>query len=78
MKFELPFPLNNNTLSLSFVVIITVLFFVSGAFDILDYVIIKIILIGLTASIGVIVSIILFKKGLIKNRPEENPKDDSN
>lgn len=78
MKFKLPFPLNNNTIALSFVAIITLLFFIAGAFGVLDYVIIKIIIIGLTAAIASIVSVILFKKDLIKNRPEDNPQDDSN
>jgi hypothetical protein len=44
---------------------------------VLDYVIIKILIIGLTSAIGIIVSVVLFKNGLIKNRPEENPQDDS-
>ncbi|WP_299114418.1 hypothetical protein [uncultured Winogradskyella sp.] len=78
MKFKLPFPINNNTISLSFVAIITIVFFIAGLFDVLDFIIIKVLLIGLTGALGLIVSIILFKKGLIKNRPEENPKDDSN
>ena len=65
MKFKLPFPLNNNTIALSFVAIITLLFFIAGAFSVLDYVIIKIIIIGLTAAIATIVSVILFKKDLI-------------
>lgn len=78
MKFKLPFPLNNNTIALSFVAIITLLFFVAGAFDILDYIIIKFIIIGLTATIAGIVAVILFKKDLIKNRLEDNPQDDFN
>ena len=78
MKFKLPFPLNNNTIALSFVGIITLLFFISGAFGVLDYFIIKVTIIGLTAVIAIIVSVILFKKDLIKNRLEDNPQDDSN
>ena len=59
-------------------VIITIVFFGAGLFDILDFVIVKVLLIGLTSALGLIVSIILFKKEIIKNRPEENPEDDSN
>ena len=77
MKFKLPFPINNNTIALSFVAITTLLFFMSGALGVLDYIIIKILIIGFTSTIAIIVSVILFKKSLIKNRLEENPKDDS-
>ena len=77
MKFKLPFPINNNTIALSFVAITTQLFFISGALGVLDYIIIKILIIGFTSTIAIIVSVILFKKSLIKNRLEENPKDDS-
>ena len=77
MKFKLPFPINNNTIALSFVAITTLLFFISGALGVLDYIIIKILIIGFTSTIAIIVSVILFKKNLIKNRLEENPKDDS-
>ena len=66
MKFKLPFPLNNNTIALSFVAITTLLFFISGAFGVLDYVIIKILIIGFTTAIAIIISVILFKKGLKK------------
>jgi hypothetical protein len=62
MKFKLPFPINNNTIALSFVAITTLLFFISGALGVLDYIIIKILIIGFTSSIGIIVSVILFKK----------------
>ncbi|WP_295832015.1 hypothetical protein [uncultured Winogradskyella sp.] len=77
MKFKLPFPINNNTIALSFVAITTLLFFISGALGVLDYIIIKILILGFTSTIAIIVSVILFKKSLIKNRLEENPKDDS-
>ena len=77
MKFKLPFPINNNTIALSFVAITTLLFFMSGALGVLDYIIIKILILGFTSTIAIIVSVILFKKSLIKNRLEENPKDDS-
>ncbi len=77
MKFKLPFPINNNTIALSFVAITTLLFFISGALGVLDYIIIKILILGFTSTIAIIVSVILFKKNLIKNRLEENPKDDS-
>jgi len=77
MKFKLPFPINNNTIALSFVAITTLLFFISGALGVLDYIIIKILILGFTSTIAIIVSVILFKKNLRKNRLEENPKDDS-
>jgi len=77
MKFKLPFPINNNTIALSFVAITTLLFFISGALGVLDYIIIKILILGFTSTIAIIVSVILFKKSLIKNRLEENHKDDS-
>jgi len=62
MKFKLPFPINNNTIALSFVAITTLLFFISGALGVLDYIIIKILILGFTSTIAIIVSVILFKK----------------
>lgn len=73
---KLGFPINNNTISLIIVTIIVLLFFVCAALGILEYMIVKILLITLTASIGIIVSVILFKKSLTKNRPEDELQDD--
>jgi len=74
----LNFPLNNNTISLSSVAVIILLFFTEGAFDVLDYMIIKILLIGLSSVIGLIVVSVLRKNSLKKNRPEDKLQDDSN
>ncbi|MFD1064247.1 hypothetical protein ACFQ1Q_13405 [Winogradskyella litorisediminis] len=73
---KLWFPLNKNTISLSIAGMITILFFISGTLDILDYVIVKILLIILTGGLALIVSVILFKKSLTKNRPEDELQDD--
>ncbi|RNC87000.1 MAG: hypothetical protein ED556_06135 [Winogradskyella sp.] len=75
---KLPFPLNNNTISLCFVAIITLIFFIAGLFDVLDYIIFKVLLIGLTGTLALIVSVILFKKSLKKNRLENKSQDDYN
>lgn len=75
---KLSFPINNNTISLIIVTIITVMFFICAAFGVLEYIIVKVLLITLTTSLGVIVAVILFKKSLIKNRPEDELRDDFN
>ncbi|TCK68947.1 hypothetical protein DFQ05_0457 [Winogradskyella wandonensis] len=77
MKFRLPFPLNYNTVSLCIIAIVALTFITAGIFDVLDYVIFKILLIGLTAALAIIVSVILFKKDIKKNRLTTNLKDDS-
>lgn len=78
MKFKLPFALNNNTICLCAVALIILLFFLSGAFQIMNYAIVKFLLIGLTSTIAIIVSVILFKDSLKTNRPEDKLQDDSN
>ncbi|SHH44062.1 hypothetical protein [Winogradskyella jejuensis] len=78
MKFKLPFPINNNTIALCFVAAITVIFIIAGIFDVLDYAIIKILLIGLTSGLALITSVILFKKEIKRNRLKGNPQDDYN
>ncbi|MBT8243951.1 hypothetical protein [Winogradskyella sp.] len=76
MKFL--FPPNKNTIALVTATVITLLFFVSGVLGILDYLIIKALLIFLTGCLAIVVSVILFKNSLIKNRPEDKLQDDSN
>ena len=72
------FPINKNTISLAVVTVILLLFFVAGAFDVLDYVIIKILLIGLTSVVAIVIAANFFKNSLKKNRPEDKLQDDSN
>lgn len=72
------FELNKNTIALSVVSVITLFFFLAGVFEVLNYVIVKLILIGLVVALGAAVSVILFKSSLIENRPEDELQDDSN
>ena len=70
-------PLNRNTLALIAVLLLTSGFFIAGLFDVLDYFIIKVLLF---AGAGTLLGIAFWyahKNDNKKNRPEENPQDDS-
>lgn len=66
------FPLNKNTIALSFVAIIVLGFFIAGLFDVLDYFIIKVLLI--TGTVAIVIATIAF---LFKNNAQKNRLDDS-
>jgi hypothetical protein len=72
------FPLTKNSIALSFVVIMTIGFFIAGLADVLDYFIVKALLFS---SFGVLVIIAMsyaLKNNIKKNRPKDTLQDDSN
>ena len=69
------FPINNNTLALLFVIAVTLGFFIAGLFEVLDYLIIKFLLI--ICFIGLVVVAISFAVKNRKNRLEDKLQDDS-
>ncbi len=70
------FPLNKNSMTLLFVALIAIGFFVGGLFDVLDYFIVKALLFsGFGATVIVSVNYAL-KNENKKNRPEDKLQDD--
>ena len=69
------FPINKNTIALLFVITITLGFFIAGLFEVLDYLIIKFLLI--TSLIGLIIVALMFALKNRKNRLEDELQDDS-
>ncbi len=71
------FPLNRNSIALSFVTIITIGFFAAGLLKVLDYFIVKALLFsGFVALVTVAINYAL-KNDIKKNRPEDKLQDDS-
>ena len=70
------FSLNKNTIALSSAVIIVIVFFIAGLFNVLDYMIIKIVLFVGTTVLAIISLVLLFKNNAKKNRLEAIPQDD--
>ncbi len=72
-----PFPLNRNSIALSFVALIAIGFFIAGLFNVLDYFIVKALLfLGFGALVITSISYAL-KNETKKNRPEDKLQDDS-
>jgi len=71
------FPLNKNSIALLFVGLVAIGFFAAGLFKVLDYFIIKVLLIGGFAILLVISIIYASKNKIKKNRPEDKLQDDS-
>jgi len=69
------FPINKNTMALLFVVIVTLGFFIAGLFEVLDYLIIKFLLI--CGFIGLVAVAIFFAVKNRKKRLEDKLQDDS-
>ncbi|MCA0153399.1 hypothetical protein [Winogradskyella vincentii] len=69
------FPINKNTIALLFVIIVTLGFFIAGLFEVLDYLIIKFLLI--CGFIGLVAVAIFFAVKNRKNRLEDKLQDDS-
>jgi hypothetical protein len=69
------FPINKNTLALLFVIAVTLGFFTAGLFEVLDYLIIKFLLI--ICFIGLVAVAISFALKNRKNRLEDKLQDDS-
>jgi len=69
------FPINKNTIALLFVIIVTLGFFIAGLFEVLDYLIIKFLLI--CGYIGLVTVAIFFAVKNRKNRLEDKLQDDS-
>lgn len=69
------FPINKNTIALLFVIIVTLGFFIAGLFEVLDYLIIKFLLI--CGYIGLVTFAIFFAVKNRKNRLEDKLQDDS-
>ncbi len=68
------FPINKNTIALLFVVKITLGFFIAGLFEVLDYLIIKFLLIS--SLIGLIIVALMFALKNRKNRLGDKLQDD--
>ncbi len=69
------FPINKNTIALLFVIIVTLGFFIAGLFEVLDYLIIKFLLI--CGYIGLVAVAIFFAVKNRKDRLEDKLQDDS-
>ncbi|MCA0132239.1 hypothetical protein [Winogradskyella alexanderae] len=69
------FPTDKNTIVLIFVSLITIGFFIAGLFDVLDYLIIKFLLIS--GTIALLVVALYFALRNRKNRLENKFQDDS-
>ena len=68
------FPINKNTIALLFVITITLGFFIAGLFEVLDYLIIKFLLIS--SLIGLIIVALMFALKNRKNRLGDKLQDD--
>ncbi|MDG4716591.1 hypothetical protein [Winogradskyella marincola] len=75
---KLFFPLNRNTLALIFVAITALGLFTSGMFEVLDYFIIKTLLLGFLGGMFVLAFWYALKNDTKKNHPEDKLQDDSN
>lgn len=71
------FPLSKNSIALSFVGIVTIGFFVAGLLEILDYFIVKALLISSFVILVIIAITYALKNDNKKNRLEDKPQDDS-
>lgn len=71
------FPLNRNSIALSFVGIITVGFFIAGLLKVLDYFIIKALLFSGFVALLVVAINYALKNDDKKNRPKNKLQDDS-
>jgi hypothetical protein len=70
-------PTSTDSIALTYVLIITLSFFSAGLFDVLDYLIVKILLFQ---SLGVLIITTIYfalKNDVKKNRPEDKLQDDS-
>jgi len=75
---KLPFQVNNNTISLCLVALITLGFIIGGVFELLYDPFFLIVLISLTGIIGITVLVVLIQKSIKKNRLEKEIQDDLN
>jgi hypothetical protein len=71
------FPLNKNTIALSSVAIITIGFFIAGLYEVLDYIIVKVLLFGGLGILMIIAITHAIKSEVKKNRLEDELQDDS-
>jgi hypothetical protein len=71
------FPLNKNSIALSFVALIAIGFFVAGLFNVLDYFIVKALLFSGFGALVIISISYALKNETKKNRPEDKLQDDS-
>ena len=70
-------PTTKDAIALTCVTLLALGLFVSGLFDVLDYVIVKGMLFIGFGGLFVAAIIIAFKNETKKNRPEDEPQDDS-
>lgn len=71
------FPLTKNSIALSLVALIVISFFLAGLFNILDYFIIKALLLSVYSAIVIISISYALKNETKKKRPEDKLQDDS-
>lgn len=69
-------PLNKNSIAIIIAVIITLGFFLAGLFEILDYIIVKILLFLSFGLLFVVATSYAIKNDTKKNRPEDKLQDD--
>ena len=70
--------LTRNNVVLGGVVVISMGFFFAGVFDVLDYLIVKILLLTGFAVLFTVAVLVVLDEKRKKNRPEEILQDDSN
>ena len=70
-------PTTKDSIALTCVVIVTLGFFIAGLFDVLDYLIVKALLILSLGALFVVAIIYAVKNETTKNRPEDKLQDDS-
>lgn len=71
------FLLDKNFMALTFVVLVTIGFFIAGLLQILDYFIVKVILFASFGILFFIAFLSAIKSYRKKNRLEDKPQDDS-
>jgi hypothetical protein len=67
----------NNT-AIILATLTALLFFISNGFNILNYTLIKYLIILMVLGFGFTVGFFLFMSSLKKNHPEDEPQDDNN
>ena len=73
---KIPFSINNDTIALCLVAIVTLIFVAGGICDVLSFPFVLILLLGLTSVIAITVVVVLFQRSIKKNRLQEIPQDD--
>jgi hypothetical protein len=71
------FPLTKNSIALSLVALIVISFFLAGLFNVLDYFIIKALLLSVYSAIVISSISYALKNETEKKRPEDKLQDDS-